>query len=209
MSFFSTISAWFSGKPSQRQGGPQSYILEASGLSGQSRGGRRSPAEQVQLLQRLGRFVEKEKVKLAVVLEGKPLREAKDGGVYKGIRVHYSEQGAKAGDLIMKLLRKALRGASVTVITSDVRMEKGILSAGGNVMRPATFRKAIEGLGGDRGQGESGQQRRRPPRRRTRGGSGSDKRAAEGQGRQDKPKEEGPAENSNESAVRELLDLVE
>jgi predicted RNA-binding protein with PIN domain len=207
MSFFNKIRTWWTFSQNSGHRGPRIYIIEASSLPGQRRGGRRSPAEQVQLLQRLGRFVEKEKIQVSAVLEGKPLREAKEGVVYKGVRVHYADNGVKAGDVIVKLVRKGLRGSSVTVITADRQTEKAVLAAGGTVMRAATFGKALDGVTGEKKRKPDSSQPRRP-RRRSRGPreNGRDAKSKEDKTGEGRPP---PAADDNDSAVRELLDLVE
>jgi predicted RNA-binding protein with PIN domain len=192
MSVFSKFRTWWtSNKGHGSSGGPRLYIVDSSALFTRRRGGSRpSPTEQVQLLKKISSFGGKEKLRVRVVLEGRPLREAAEGGTYNGVTVHYADRSSKTADVVVKVLKDGLRRHAVTVITSDRKLEERVLVLGGETMRATTFRKALDGAGGGEEKGSSSQ-KRRPPRRRR------------------QPKSRDKQEESPDAPIRELIDLVE
>lgn len=195
MSFLDKLRTWWTFKQNSGQRGAQrAYILDCAGFLGSRRnGGRTSPSDQIQLLQRLARFAEKERIKLNAVLEGKELREVRNGGTYKGIVVHFADRSKSPSDIVVQLLKETLRRSPVTVITSDRHLEERVLVTGGTSMRGSTFKKALESVAGSSsGRNDSGGPRRRSSRNRRRPPRKKDK----------------PGQDSD-SSVRDLVDLVE
>lgn len=165
MSIFDTIKAFFAG--GSRSG--KLYIIDAAQLSG---GGseRLGPREQVQVLQQLSRFVEKEKIGVQAVFEGRALREVAHGENYGGVQVFFADNTANLQNLLLDLLKKGLRSKQAVLVTGTRQVEERAISMGGLTLRPSTFRKAFEnggggGGGGDRGD-RGGRDRRRGDRRR-------------------------------------------
>lgn len=164
--------------------------------SGKSRD-RLPPGVQVKMLQRLGRFAEKEALKVDVVFEGKDLRAVQHGGEFQGVNVFFVSNAADVKGAALKLVRDGGRGNPVMMVTDDTEIEKSVLGAGAQVMRLSTFEKALEGglrRGGNNGsRGGS----------RSSGGSRNRRRRNEDQPRMSKQG------GSDKDAVRDMLDLVE
>ncbi len=203
MSMFNKLRAWWTFKHNSGHRGQRRYLLDAAGLLATRKGGGRiSPSDQAQLLQRLARFVKKEQIELAVVFEGKPLREVKNGR-FENLRVHFAPQGARVGELILREAKRGMQDSAVTVITADRDTEKRAGELGAATMRTATLKKGLDSVSGEARDSVAGPQRRGQRRRRRPSrdeGSSRDNRG--GDRKQD-------AEESNDAAVRDLLDLVE
>jgi hypothetical protein len=152
----------------------------------------------------VGRFVKKEQLRMVVVLEGRPLREAADGETYQDVEVRYAEKGGSSGKHIIALARKHMRRGAVTVITGSRKLEEECLKLGLEVVRGSTFKK---GLDGGNGGGDSGsdQRKRRPRRRRPQRSDASEGRTHNGGAESDGKK----ADKVDDGGVSELLDLVE
>ena len=226
MSIFDSIKAFFAG--GSKAG--KLFILDAAQLSG---GGseRLGPREQVQVLQHLSRFVEKESITVQAVFEGRALREVAHGDKYGPIQVFFADSTANMQNMLLDLLKKGMRSKQTVLVTGTRAVEERAISMGGLTMRPSTFRKAFEnggGGGGDRGgdRGDRGGRdrrrgdRRRPPRQ-PRGPQ--DQQAAQGQPQGGAPSQ-APAQPGNageqqqlpqnnppkgNDPVRDLIDLVE
>jgi hypothetical protein len=219
MSFFDAIRALWAPKGGHR--GKRLYLVDAGRLLGSGSGGERvSPREQVQVLQQLSRFAEKEGIGVEAVFEGRALREVANGEEFGKVTVFFAEKASDLPGLLIQRLRAGLRRSGVTVITSNSQVEKEAADLGGSTMRPSTFRRAMEnGQGGgdrDRG-GDRGD--------RDRGGRGRRHRP---QGRAPRPQQPPPQQqpsqpqepssgappgappaDSSKDSVRDLIDLVE
>ncbi len=217
MSILDTIKAFFSG--GSRSG--KIYIIDAAQLSG---GGneRLGPREQVQVLQQLSRFVEKEKIGVQAVFEGRALREVAHGENYGGVQVFFADNTANLHKLLLALLKKS---RNAVLVTGTRQVEERAISMGALTLRPSTFRKAFEngGGGGERGGERGGRERRRGDRRRQ---PRQQRAAQETQAQQApqqgdvKPESAAPANGAGEKPpqgnppkandpVRNLIDLVE
>lgn len=224
MSIFDTIKAFFSG--GSRSG--KLYIVDAAQLSGSS-SERLSPRDQVQVLQHLSRFAEKEKIGMQAVFEGRALREVAHGENYGGVQVFFAENTANLQNLLLELLKKGLRSKQAVLVTASRPVEERAISMGGATMRPSTFRKAFEnGGGGDRGDrggdrgDRGGRDRRRGDRRRQprqqrgpqdqqapqQGGGAQAQTPAQPSGASEQPPQQNNPPRANDS-VRDLIDLVE
>ena len=194
MSMFDKLRAWWTFKQNSGHRGTQrTYVLDAAGLFSQRRGGNRpSPSDHVQLLQRLARFAKKEQIGLTVVLEGKELREVRNGKTYQDVLVYFADRSTPAADVVAKVAGDALRRQAVTVITADTALEQRVHDGGAATMRTATFRKALDSVAGGSSERSSQEQRRRPRRRR---------RPQQRQG--------GGKKKPPETGVQALVDLVE
>ena len=233
MSFMDTIKSLFSpaGAPARR--GTRTYVVDGARLVDEKTGRRMAPREQVQMLNTLARVAKQENLEIQAVFESdRPLREVEDGGEFNGITVHFAPD---TEELVAKAL-KLCRGGGV-LVSSGVTMESRATEAGITVLSSSTFRKAFlqgglpggdRGDRGDRGNGGGGDRRDRDRRRdrgprRDRGDRGD--RGGNRPPREDRPESAGeasegsssPEGQGNESqapkednsAVRNLIDLVE
>ena len=226
MSFFDSIRAFFSGgKSSVRRDTNRLYIIDAAQLAGGNID-RLSPRDQVQILQQLSKFAEREGIAIQAVFEGRALREVASGDTYGGITVYFADKASALQDQIVSLVRDGVRRKTVTVVTANSQLEKRVIEAGATTLRPSTFRKAMEPSGGgpggggdrDRGQRRRGDRDRRRPQRSRQPQepsqpqeqpsspvAGESAPAAEPSQTEEKPRQ---ADNSHDS-VRDLIDLVE
>jgi hypothetical protein len=212
MSILDKIKAFFTG--GSRSG--KLYIVDAAQLAGGDNE-RLGPRDQIQVLQHLSRFAEKENIGIQAVFEGRALREVAHGENYGGIQVFFAENVANVQNLLLDLLKKGLRSKQAVVVTSSRPVEERALSMGGSTMRPSTFRKAFENGGGDRGDRGRGDPRRRDRRRSHRQQrphqehqapqGGGEQAVASSGGASDQPSQNNPPKEKN--SVRDLIDLVE
>lgn len=195
------------------------YILDAAPLHGAARpGDRLSPRDQVQVLQQLSRFVEREKIQAQAVFEGRPLREVAEGENFGPVQVFFVENAAALPDRIVELFRRAGAGRAV-VVSGHPEVEKKVTEQGGSLIRPGTFRRAFDnGGGGGRpegggggGDGRMNSRRRRRPRGGGGGGRGRPDGGGNGGGDASQPPQPGssPAQAQPKDSVRDLIDLVE
>jgi len=172
--------------------------------------GKVPPRNQLQMLRRLARFSQREKIEVVAVLCGSPLNKAPAGKKFEDIGVLYSKSSEAHAKYLAKIA--GAKGAGAILLTGNVSVEK-IVGSGVKTMRISTFRKAFD-VGGDldgqdrdggnsRGKGKRNSERNaegggRPPRRRQQKPSG------------DRPKERRPENaNSESDAINELIDLVD
>lgn len=233
MSLFKAVKSVFSGGRSPAGGGggeDRLYVVDGERmLEGREVG----PGDRFQLLQRLGRFVEREKVRMQVVFSGRPLREVEHGGEFMGIKVFYVEQGQDFSAQFLETVRDASRRGKTVGLTNDVELEKKIADLGALTIRASTLRKGLEGgggedrgdrgdRGGDRGDrggegggrgGDRGPRRRRGPRGGGRGGFGRPPQQqggpGGGEGQSDQGGGGGDTSSGSSNSVKNLIDLVE
>ncbi len=197
MSFLDKMKSLWGG--SARAIGPSRrvHIVDAGALMNGQRD-RRSPLDLLNMLQRLGKFVQREKIELCAVLEGRPLREADEGSEFNGVRVFYADNAEQRADKILRLLDRYAR-KGVVVVTGDRKLESSVQARGGLTLRASTWRKALEDSGGPKQQDA-----RRSPRGRRRGRRGP---RNEGQSNQSPPKQQEPRSKPDQG-VSDLIDLV-
>lgn len=111
------------------------------------------PGDRFQVLQRLAKFHEREKIKMQVVFGGRPLREAEHGSEFSGVKVLYTEQGQNYVEAFLNIAKDAARRESIMVITNDIELEKKAVEAGAITLRASTLRKAFDGEGERSGEG--------------------------------------------------------
>ncbi len=183
-------------------------LNDAAGMKGSV-----APRNQLQLLRRLSRFSEREKVELVVVLAGSPLHKAPAGKKFDEVMVLYSKTPEVHAKNVVKVAGS--KGGGAILVSSNVGIEKMALGAGTKTMRLSTFRKAFD-IGGngaegggdrqDRGGGERGGNRngnRSPRRRQPRKGGGEQPQ----QRKQERPPKK--ATSSEADAINELIDLID
>ena len=172
------------------------------------------PRNQLQLLRRLSRFSEREKIGVTVVLSGSPLHKAPAGKKFEEITVLYSKSTEAHPQNIAKIA--AAKGSGSILISSNPAVEKIALGRGMKTMRVSTFRKAFDTGGNDsdnnrsdRNGNERGgnnnrnrsQQRRRPQQKQQQ----QPKKQTTSEKKPPRP----PKDNSQNDAINELIDLID
>ncbi|MDF7801082.1 hypothetical protein P4C99_16520 [Pontiellaceae bacterium B1224] len=183
-------------------------LNESAGLKGKI-----PPRNQLQMLRRLARFAQREKLEVIAVLSGNPLNKAPAGKKFEEVLVLYSKSMDDHGKFLVKTTLS--KGAGAVMVSGNAAVEK---MAGDSVkkMRISTFRKAFD-VGGD---GEGGNDRspdgnnrsrgNRPPRRRTQKQNKGDNGNNGKNNNKNEPKQERRSkENSEADAINELIDLVD
>ncbi|MEN8256072.1 MAG: hypothetical protein ABFR33_11455 [Verrucomicrobiota bacterium] len=174
-------------------------LNEALGMKGKI-----PPRSQLQLLRRLSRFAQREKLGMVVVLTGSPLHKAPAKKKFEEIMVVYSKSPETHAKYVAKIARS--KGSGAILVSKGSSIEK-IAGSGMKTMRVSTFRKAFDVGGNDndgsdrseRGGGDRSN-RNRPSRRR------QQKQAkASNEPKPERP----PKESSNADAINELIDLVD
>jgi hypothetical protein len=165
--------------------------------------GKVPPRNQLQMLRRLARFSQREKIEVIAVLTGSPLNKAPAGKKFEGIVVLYSKDMDKHAKFMAKIV--AGKGPGAVLVSGNAAVEK---VAGSSVkkMRISTFRKAFdvggenEGMDrGDSNRGRNNRQSRRRPAKQSNNNNNSNE-----------PKKERPPKDVSEAdAINELIDLVD
>ena len=217
MSLLKTIKSVFAGKPEAgERDTSRTYIVDGEKLVDMRDAG---PGDRAQMLQKFGRFADREKIRATLVFGGRPLREAGPGDEYMGVTVYYAEQGKSTTDHIRQLVRDGRRDKTV-VFTNDAAFEAELTQQGVLTMRCSTLRKAMSEGGGEGGGDRGGDNRGGQRRRGGRGGPRrSDDQRREGQQQNQAPSatdtdggsepSQGSGGDSNSQAVKNLIDLVD
>jgi len=138
------------------------YIVDATGLLEnrmRNGNGQASPRDHFFVLKNLAQFAGRERISLTAVFIGRPLREAGEGGQYKGVTVHYAEHADAQSAKLLQLVRGHIRSRDVVLITGDAELEREAMVLNAACMRPSTLRKAMDDRD-DRGERDND----RPPR---------------------------------------------
>ncbi|MDH3981577.1 MAG: hypothetical protein OES84_01610 [Kiritimatiellaceae bacterium] len=170
--------------------------------------GKIPPRNQLQVLRRLSRFSQREKIKVVAVLTGTPLNKAPAGKKFEEVTVIYS----KSADVHAKFIAKTVRskGSSAVLVSGNAAAEK-LAGSGVTKLRVSTFRKAFD-TGGDsdsgndrsEGGGNNRQRGNRPQRRRPQKQNNNKNKG------NSEPKEERPPKVASEAdAINELIDLID
>ena len=184
-------------------------VVDAVSLneSAGSKGNKVPPRNQLQMLRRLARFSQREKMELVAVLSGTPLNKAPGGKKFENIMVLYSASAEAHAKFLAKTVSS--KGSGAVLISGNAAAEK-LLATGTKSLRVSTFRKAFDvggdGDGDDRGDNQRGRggNNNRPQRRR------QQKPAGEKQQQQKQQQDRRPPKESSESdAINELIDLVD
>ena len=125
--------------------------------------GKVPPRNQLQLLRRLARFSQREKLTLVAVLSGAPLNKAPAGKKFEGITVVYSKSRESH---VKCLVRTAnAKGAGAVLVSGNPAAEKLRRGAAKN-LRVSTFRKAFDSTSdsGGKERSASGGRGNRSPR---------------------------------------------
>ena len=181
-------------------------LNEALGMKGKV-----PPRNQLQLLRRLSRFAQREKIAVVAVLTGSPLHKAPAGKKFEEVVVLYSKSPEAHAKYSIKIARS--KGSGAILISDNAAIGK-MAGSGMKTMRMSTFRKVFD-VGGSDAEGNErsarsdrgGSNRNRPPRRRPQKQSG-EKQSGEKQSAE-KAQERPPKESSEADAINELIDLVD
>lgn len=123
------------------------YIVDATGLvDNRARTGniQPSPRDHYLALRNLAQFAGRERLAMVAVFIGRPLREAGEGGEYKGVKCYYTENAEAQADRMMQLVRDNLRSRDVVLIASDPDLEGEAVALHAACMRLSTLRKAMD-----------------------------------------------------------------
>ena len=169
--------------------------------------GKIPPRNQLQLLRRLARFSQREKVDMVVVLSGSPLHKAPAGKKFEEITVLYSKSTEAHAKYLVKIAKS--KGPGAVLVSGNASAEKIALGGGVKIMRVSTFRKSFD-VGGN--EGESNE--RSGNERKSRGGNDRNNRNRPQRRRQQKQSDEKkserpPKDMSDADAINELIDLVD
>ena len=235
MSFMNAIKSLFAPASSSARRNTRTYVVDVARLMDEKTGRRMAPREQVQMLNALSRVAKQEGLTILAVFESdRALREVEHGGEFNGVKVFFAPDNEQLVAMVLKLCKSE----GCAMVSSGVTMESRATEEGISVLCSSTFRKAfLQGgmPGGDRGD-RGGDERRGSrdrrggrDRRRDRGDRGDrgGDRGGQGGNSGGQPESQEPAGESSEapaseggseeaqapkednSAVRNLIDLVE
>ena len=238
MSFIDAIKSLFTPAGGSARRDTRTYVVDGARLIDEKTGRRMAPRDQVQMLNALARVMKQEGLTIQAVFESdRPLREVEHGGEFNGVKVFYAPDNEQLVAVALKLCKSTGGTLVSSGVTMESRAtEAGIPVLCSSTFRKAFLQGGMPGgergdRGGDRGErggdrGERGGRDRRRDRgpRRDRGDRGGDRG---GQGGNRPPREEQTGESSeapassegggeqsqapreDNSAVRNLIDLVE
>jgi hypothetical protein len=153
------------------------------------------PRNQLQLLRRLARFSQREKLPVVAVLCGAPLNKAPAGKKFEGITVVYTKSDDHAKHLVQIANSK---GAGAVLVSGGAAVEK-LRGGSAKSLRVSTFRKAFDSTGDSEGPDRS------PPSGRGNRGPRKSRPKPSSEPRQERP----PKQASEADAINELIDLVD
>lgn len=179
-------------------------IIDVAGLV--PNGGRASPRDRVALLHKLAQFAEREELRVCVLLEGRPLREAPDGDTFKSMPVYYAESAEQLCERAKQLVRDH---RSAILVTHRRELEEWAQQNRVPTLRTSSLRRGLDEQGGNRG-GDGGRSRGgrgRKPASRQRRNSGEGRSRQKGTDPQPKPQSP-PEKSPPKDGVSDLIDLV-
>ena len=238
MSFMDTIKSFFAPASGSARRNTRTYVVDGARLVDEKTGRRMAPRDQVQMLNALSRVAKQEGLEIQAVFESdRPLREVEHGGEFNGVKVFYAPDNEQLVAMALKMCKNAGGTLVSSGVTMESRAtEAGIPVLCSSTFRKAFLQGGLPGgdrgeRGGDRGdrggdERRSGRDRRGGRDRRRdrgdRGGNGGGNRPAReeqpgqaGEASAEAPAssegggEEAPAPREDNSAVRNLIDLVE
>lgn len=133
--------------PLSRSPAQRIYVVDVTGLVEnrfKNGNGRTSPRDNFFVLRNLAQFSGREHITLVAVCMGRPLREAREGAQYKGIKVHYADHAEAQAARLIRLVREYLRTMDVVLITGNHELERQAVALNAACMRPSTLRKAMD-----------------------------------------------------------------
>ena len=238
MSFMDAIKSLFAPASGSARRNTRTYVVDVARLVDEKTGRRMAPREQVQMLNALSRVAKQEGLTIQAVFESdRALREVEHGGEFNGVKVFFAPDNEQLVALALKLckgegcalvssgvtMESRATEAGITVLCSGT-FRKAFLQGGmpggdrgdrgdrggderrsGRDRRGGRDRRRDRGDRGERGGqgGGQGGNRADPAPSEAEGAAGEAPAAAEGGG------EESQAPKEDNSAVRNLIDLVE
>ncbi len=133
--------------PLSRSPAQRMYIVDATGLAdNRARNGNSqpSPRDHYLALRNLAQFAGRERLAMAAVFIGRPLREAGEGGEYKGVRTYYAVNAEAQAGRMLQLIRDNIRARDVVLIASGADLEREAAALRAACMRLSTLRKAMD-----------------------------------------------------------------
>ncbi|MEI6892497.1 MAG: hypothetical protein V5783_10030 [Pontiella sp.] len=184
-------------------------LNESAGMKGKI-----PPRNQLQMLRRLARFSQREKIEVIAVLSGTPLNKAPAGKKFEDITVIYSKSMEEHSKFLAKTTQS--KGAGAVLVSGSAAVED-VAGNGVKKMRVSTFRKAFDiggdGDGGnDRSDGNNRPRGNRPPRRRPQKQSKGESSGGNNAGataKKEPQQDRKPKGSSEADAINELIDLVD
>lgn len=134
-------------KPLSRSPDARIYVVDATGLvSARQRGGNNypSPRDHFFILKNLAQFASKEDIQMQAIFMGRQLKEASEGSLFKGVKVHYTDNIDALKQKIIEVIRENCRSKDIVVLTSDKQIEREAMAQGAACMRLSTLRKVLE-----------------------------------------------------------------
>lgn len=133
--------------PLSRSPSQRIYVVDVTGLvenRSKNGNGHPSPRDHFLILRNLAQFAGRERIDLAAVFIGRPLREAGEGGQYKGVKAYYAENTEMQMTKLTRLVREYLRTRDVVLITGNSELERQAVALKAVSMRSSTLRKAMD-----------------------------------------------------------------
>ena len=205
---FKRIKSALSGSANGK--GSSNAVIDAASLfEAQHGNGRPRLPEQVQLLNRLADFANKEGISLTAVFDSRALRESPNGELYKEVLTYYTNQEKKVADVVQHGVNK--RGGDCIVVTSNKEVEAAMAASGTTIISAVTFKKALDtALGKPKSGG--GNNRRSNNSGGGNGGGRRNNNRRSGGGRRNKNNDEnrGNKKQSNNNPEKDpILDLID
>ncbi|MFC1454284.1 NYN domain-containing protein [Verrucomicrobiota bacterium] len=154
--------------------------------------GQPNPRDNFIVLKNLANFVYREDIKLTAVFIGRPLREAGEGKLFKGVTVFYTNDEKSLSKKIIQLAKSGSSHNKPVIITDDRNTEQEAVKTGSQCMRLTTFKKSMGG-----GFDHDRQPQRHMQKRST----------TEAQPRHQPTEQKVPAESDKEN--KNVLDLID
>jgi predicted RNA-binding protein with PIN domain len=128
-----------------QRGDDMPYIVDGNNLMAQKPGWHRDrPKARRALLEQLARFERTKKVRITVVFDGAPDRDAPEGSAYQGVKVLYAHRGSDADSRIEELVESLPDPRGLIVVTSDRRLAFAVRTSGAKTVRSGEFRQEVE-----------------------------------------------------------------
>ena len=121
------------------------YIVDGNNVMGQKPGWHRDrPKARRALLEQLARFGLARQVRITVVFDGAPDRDAPEGSAFRGVKILYAQKGSDADSRIEQLVESLPDPRGLTVVTSDRRLAFAVRTCGARTVRSGEFRQEVE-----------------------------------------------------------------
>ena len=102
------------------------------------------PKARKELLHQLARFGRIKHVRITVVFDGAPDRDAPEGSAFQGVKILYAHKGSDADTRIEQLVESLRDLRGLIVVTSDRRLSFAVRTRGARTLRSGEFRQEID-----------------------------------------------------------------